>query len=451
MKINKKKTKILFIAYFFPPIAGQGLPGAQRTVKFLRYLKKVESFVLTVRADCYPEYMKLNRNFVLPVKNETIYRSKTIDIFGFIIKIRNAIQNSIIRKKKSVKCQNRQAVSTVSVKKTNRVKDALSSILKYPDFASPWLFPAVIRGFKIIKKNDIDIIFATGMPWTSLLVGCFLSVVTGKKLVIDFRDPWVDNPYIDKGGFEQFLDKCCEFLVVKRAHLVIANTETLLKAMISRYSKYESKFIVLPNGYDEYDFQNLPGKIFSKDKYIVAHAGFLYLKRDPVSILKALKTLKKKYPLVCKKIEFHHIGGIDLDYDLIDYCKVKRIQDNIVLPGVMEHNDCLGYLSGADMLLIIQPGTKTQIPSKLYEYIYFDKPILAVTEKDSALGELLLNYGFGYVFEPGEHEKIAEFLYQMSRSKLESKNQTEFTPYENKAKFDVKQITLKFQNSIKSL
>ena len=96
------------------------------------------------------------------------------------------------------------------------IKDYISCCLTYPDFAAPWIIPATIRGIQLVRKHEVDIIFSTGMPWSSLIIGYFIKLFTKKKLIVDFRDPWVNNPFFEKVPLTDFLDSKFESLVVKK-------------------------------------------------------------------------------------------------------------------------------------------------------------------------------------------------------------------------------------------
>ena len=324
-------------------------------------------------------------------------------------------------------------------KQYKNIKDFVSGILRYPDFANPWLVPAIFRGTRVVLNHNIDFIFATGMPWSSFIVGYFIKIFTRKKLIIDFRDPWVNNPYMNIGKQEKYLDKKWESIIVKKADLVIANTEPLKKEMRNRYKNIKDKFIVLPNGYDVDDFQSI-SKIGSEgSKLVISHAGLLYPQRDPGALLKAIEKINNTFSEYANTIQINQIGNIDLGYDLPEYCKNKKIDNYFNFITQLDHKLCLRHLSASDILLVIQPGTKTQVPSKLYEYIYLGKPIVAITQKDGALGQLITNYGFGDVFEPDEHHKIAEYIINMVKQKNET-NLLNKNEYKNKKFFDARYI-----------
>ena len=302
------------------------------------------------------------------------------------------------------------------------------------------------------QKEKIDVVFATGMPWTSLIVGYLLKLCFKKtKLIVDFRDPWVDNPYIDKGEIEKKVDRTMESMIIRKADLVVANTDMLANEMVKRYPEDSQKIIVLPNGFDALDFQNIPDMTLPDDKLIISHAGFLYLKRDPVALLKAIKISKNLDPDIAAGIQFHHIGKVSLDYDLNSWCRQNGIEEHVVLPGSIPHKECLGYLKKSDLLLLIQPGTKTQVPSKIYEYLYLKKPILAITEKQGALGRLIEQYDFGKVFEPDQYDAIARFLIQMGEKKLVKKESVGAMDYQHIARFDAINICRELERKIQKL
>jgi hypothetical protein len=111
--------------------------------------------------------------------------------------------------------------------------------------------------------------------------------------------------------------------------------------------------------------------------------------------------------------------------------------------GQVSYDACLAYLAQSDILLIIQPDTKTQIPSKLFEYIFLEKPILTIAPLDGALAAMIMKYGFGSIYDPEDIEGILKFFIDAAAQKKATG--TLHCTYENKDKFDVKNIALEFE------
>ena len=106
-------------------------------------------------------------------------------------------------------------------------------------------------------------------------------------------------------------------------------------------------------------------------------------------------------------------------------------------------------LQEADILVIIQQATATQIPSKIYEYIYLNKQIITISEKQGALAELIETYNLGYLFTPGEIGKIADLLVNILYKKEQGSELS--TNYEFREKFNIKNISIEFERQIINL
>ena len=64
----------------------------------------------------------------------------------------------------------------------------------FPDKQCFWFGPAV-RSLSGIPREDYpDIVFASGNPWTSFLVGKRLAERYGVPFIANFGDPWTGHP-----------------------------------------------------------------------------------------------------------------------------------------------------------------------------------------------------------------------------------------------------------------
>ncbi len=177
----------------------------------------------------------------------------------------------------------------------------------------PGWFLRIWNGWKVIRKEKSDVIFATGMPWTSLIVGYCLHKLTGKPLIVDFRDPWVGNPFhVSKGVFFDRLMQFWEKRIVLSAAYVSANTPQLRTDFLQRYSQLdEKKVVVLPNGFDPGDFEKALQQPAVRGALRLAHAGSLYGRRDPEPLLKALAILADRYGYTGKDCCFVQMGYVE--------------------------------------------------------------------------------------------------------------------------------------------
>ena len=85
-----------------------------------------------------------------------------------------------------------------------------------------------------------------------------------------------------------------------------------------------------------------------------------------------------------------------------------------IIPPVPHHRS-LQYLFESDILLIIQPRAPLQIPAKLFEYMYLRKPILAITEEDSATADIIRQAQLGIIVDPEDIPSIKKAIQNLYR------------------------------------
>jgi len=160
---------VLVIAYYFPPM---GLSGVQRTLKFVKYLPEYgwNVIVLTSGNDKYYAFDESQLR-ELDTNNVKIFRTD--------------------QPKPDLAKLTKKFPGTIK-QKFGRL--ALNSIY-IPDSKIKWKDSAVKAGNSIMKKYDIDTIFATAPPFTDFLVASELAAKFQKPFIIDYRDSWVDNDF----------------------------------------------------------------------------------------------------------------------------------------------------------------------------------------------------------------------------------------------------------------
>jgi len=260
------------------------------------------------------------------------------------------------------------------------IKDFLTDeLLAFPDRHMGWIPNAVITGVKQAKRKQIDIIYSTGGPWSSHVAAYLIKQATGLPMVIDYRDPWYGNPYNeDRTHLFTRLSKSLENKILQKADRIIFNTRSLAELYQKNFFLKREKYTVIPNGYEGDPVSTTP---FYPNKYnqmTIVHAGGLYGGRSPENFIQAVRNISNRLDT---KIKIQFIGaGKATRNNIENNFKTDTNCEFEVTPRV-SHKEVMEYLANADILLIFQQGTRVQIPRKLYEYMMFNKPILAVCEK----------------------------------------------------------------------
>ena len=126
-------------------------------------------------------------------------------------------------------------------------------------------------------------------------------------------------------------------------------------------------------------------------------------------LFKAIKILKEENEINNSDVHIHLWGNIEKNnQQIVDQL---RINEFVTISGYKSKQETIELLKSADILFLpLEQRKKEQkplfIPGKLFEYLSFGKPILALAE-DSDCSEILIQSGLGIITSPNNPEKIA--------------------------------------------
>jgi len=296
--------------------------------------------------------------------------------------------------------------------------ESLRSLLAMPDDRIGWIVPAVVAGQRACRKHGITHILASGPCWTNHLVGLILAKCTGLAWTAHFRDPWTewDRREQGRGQLAHSVESRLQRWVVRSAASVICVTERHAQLLRRAHPDVSpDKFVVVPNGYDESEWLDVPSDVLpgvpsAHAKFVMVYAGsFDYQDRNPQPVLEALKTL----------IERGDVDRSRLQVDLIGWCdtaegqSVQVAASNLGLSGCvqfhgpMSKSNAFKRVAAANLLLLLAQGWTLQVPAKTYEYLRAGRPILALAPPTGAVADLLARTGGAWLVDPTHNEAIA--------------------------------------------
>ena len=426
--------RVLMIAYLFPPVGGIGVAGSQRVLKFAKYLPDNgwQPVILSIKEASYESYFSTDPSLLkkIPV-DSLIVRTTVIRWLTWLLELKGRLQKGSAPAHAPSPALAEQDNPTPASQATPPVgppeksvfqsfKDGITDLFEIPDEEMGWILPGTVGGLSAFRRYGYDAIFSTGRPWTALLIGVLLKRLTGKPLIVDFRDPWMTNPFrIQYSPMRNRLESWLERQVIQQASVVMANTQELREEFVKRFPEQQpEKFMTLLNGFDSDDF----GRAFDSatrarsETFTITHTGFLYGKRDPMNFLEAVRLCLEQGLLVREKVRILLIGSAELPYSLPDYLHTAGLSDVVRLHAHVPYRESLDYLGEADVLLLLQPGTKTQVPSKLFDYIGVGKPIFGISPLDGATSHLMVEHHLGAVADPDNIQGISQALASLYRA-----------------------------------
>jgi hypothetical protein len=381
---------VLMVAYYFPPIAAT---GAMRPLNFCRHLPSygwTPSVLATDHVSALPPQAS-DADLLQRVPAETeVIRVQHGNPLGRLLAYRDRFKRMLNRKAGAAVSQAAGAGSAALNYGAGHRESPLARArrfvfdawLNFPDPQSRWYEPAVRAMVGRSAAKHPDVIWATGGPWTSLLVGKRLAQQWAVPFVADFRDPWV-------GGHEFFSSTLLhrraaqlERSVCEAANRVILNTEELRIRFCEQYPHWQTKFVAITNGYAQ-EMTLRPaiedGITNPTSALEFSHFGTVYGNRSPFALFQAIQELMSEGALDRTRLTLRFIGAWDVKDPTCNQL-AKLLEERGVLQRVppIPHQACLKEMVNSDVLLILQPDYPLQVPAKIYEYMTAGRPLFVL-------------------------------------------------------------------------
>lgn len=377
--------KVLFLAYYFPPLAGGGV---FRALRFVRYLPQYgwQPVVLTSEgADYHARDVELLRR--VPPQVE-IHRGRVYDlrpVYEWLYKLRLNPAAHWLRRREGR--------------------------FMLPDRQVGWWSAASRKGLELIDRERVSAIFSTAPPYTAHLVAYRLKQRTGLPWVADFRDEWADYAFIRQPGPLRRLQVGLERRVLGAADRVVSTTPWITATLREKLPEAYAKFDTIYGGYDPDDLRLAVTEDRSR-RFRIVHAGTFYGQRTPEPFLRALAGLLQGAELSASDVAVEFIGSSPPR----DLLRTLRLHDVVHNHGQVAHRVALRTLQEATVLLLVQsPEGPRCIPGKTYEYLALGKPLLALVPRPSAVEDLLHNLPGVYLADFTDAREVAAALRRVHR------------------------------------
>lgn len=407
--------QILMIAYYFHPDLEV---GAVRTVKFAKFLPESgwKAIVVTVKP-CY--YQKIDPA-PLPFDCHVERSRKWPTIGDLYIWLKNSVKSK--RGNQSGGSSNESFKTLTSSLQQSVGGSSWKRLFRWlfwtPDYQIGWLFPGIWLGIKVARRNSVDIIYASGPPRTAHWIALIASMITGKPLVADFRDPLVQLLKPKKlttflaWSFERWMER----RVVRRSDLVLTTTPEFRDVLKKLYHPLlENNCYSIINGFDIDDFPSVEKEDREQRKTIhFLYAGTLYEGRDPRQFVMALGELVSSGFLNHENLVVDFYGPVEIDTThlerIIEQCGLAKV---IHFRPLVKRSDYLRLIGSADVLLLLQSDlTPTEVPAKTFEYLATGNEILAMAPP-GATASILQGYENVQIAHPEDHAAIKACIQQI--------------------------------------
>lgn len=393
-------NKVLVITYYWPPSGGAGV---QRSLKFVKYLSRMgyDPIVLSVQEDkaSYPLHdPSLLLEVPTSVKVVRTNSFEPLNILSTLIGKKNVPYGGFANANKESKKQ--------------KLLRWVRGNFFIPDARVGWITYAFKEAKRIIESENINCVFISSPPHSSQLIGLKLKeVFPTLRWVADLRDPWTDIYYYKDllhGKRAKLKDEQLEKKVLEMADAIVVVSEPIKHSFLQKSVLIQpSKIHVLPNGYDESDFES--GVSIAEGVYNITYVGTMADSYKPEIFFNVFKRVVEHYAEL--NIRFNFIGNAPWT--------LKKMVDDMGLEafcswgGHIGHDEAVKEMQKSNALLLIVPdtnGAKGILTGKLFEYLGAKRLILGIGPTDGDAANIIRVCAAGEMFERNQEDQLFSWM-----------------------------------------
>ncbi|UCG32729.1 MAG: glycosyltransferase family 4 protein [Phycisphaerales bacterium] len=281
-----------------------------------------------------------------------------------------------------------------------------------PDLGIPWIRSALKVGREAVR--ECDCIYSTYPTGSAHYVALRLSRQFGLPWIADFRDPWSQGTIVaHMASWKRAIVRRAERASVRQCNFVVSTTDAITRRFRQTYPKeHADKFHTIRNGYDAWDFPPEEEILASRGDagiFRAAYFGTLYAGRDPAGLFTALRNLLESAAIDEDRFRLELYGPpppkLQREIHTLGLEKVVRVE------GLVPYREGLKLMCQCDLLVVIgSPRTDDLcIATKLYEYLYARRPILALVPP-GPIRDFVTDTRAGHALDGNDVEAIMRYL-----------------------------------------
>ncbi len=269
----------------------------------------------------------------------------------------------------------------------------------------------------LVRQEHFDFILIPVPSFYTALLGRLLHAFTGIPYGIDYIDPWVhrfpgSDKLFNRHWLSSKLARWLEPVAVKKADLITGVAEGYYLPVLERNPHLKQSAVSgsMPYGGEIKDHQLVT---------TLALAPYLFQKSDLFQLVYAGAMLPKAYTLleaVFRNISLHRESYLDTVFHFIgtgipsQESVTRKLAEKYGLwkTVVVEHEripylDVLVHLKEASAVFVLGSTEKHYSPSKIYQAVLSEKPVLALLHQESPARSIIENSNAGQVFAINEN------------------------------------------------
>ncbi len=265
------------------------------------------------------------------------------------------------------------------------------------------LFATIYHLIHQIKIHQIDVVLATIPPGLHAFVTLFIVKLIRRKFIIDIRDPWISGEVYGggmiPGTLKYLIGRWIEKILATKADAISSVYQGLIQEMVQNYHIDPARAHWIPNGFNSDVLspsllQNFGQEILHlpRSSTIFLYQGLIATPQNVVRFLDFIPNILDQIP----NAHFVFVGGGEDKGRLVGEVDRRALKSVVSIYDKMERSKIIKVIQQIDYgIVTLDDKFGYAIPSKIFEYLSWHKPLIGVVPLEGEMDRLLSRHGVG--------------------------------------------------------
>jgi glycosyltransferase involved in cell wall biosynthesis len=396
-----KKHKILFLLYFFPPIAST---ATRRNTFIFKHLKSYfsDSFVFSTKNSRFFPKDPIYDHLIDSDENITLLKTIDFRTFNHWFRSRKSSLKKTIHLDEKVK-------KYKVVQFFQKMLDGFPFNLILQEGGIIYSIVGIYKGYRLIKKEKITHVWSSFRPYSDHFTAYILKRLLPNLIwIADFRDLHVE-PLYQNVYFIPF-QHWCNRQLIKRANIVT----TISEGLADHLKAYNTNIKVIRSGLNIENTNFIPNKlpIFS-----IIYTGAMFREeRNPSLLLEVVKNLSDKHIISPNNFKIVYAGRDSLIFQ--NFIDGFSLQDYFENRGMLSTEEAIELQRASHINLLLTSSTPEWtgvMTGKLGEYLSAKNPLIVLIDgtQDLEFESIIHNLNAGcVVYNNQSFDELYTFMLQ---------------------------------------
>ena len=289
----------------------------------------------------------------------------------------------------------------------------------FPDRYVTWLPGVVRRLLAVHRRSRIDVVYATGNPWTAFQAGYELRRLARVPYVMDYRDSWTLDQFRERPAFpDDSPQVTAERRLMRAAARVVHVNEPMRAWHAERYPEAADRMLVVENGFDPELLGQVRQDRPPADRPLrFGYVGTITSHLPHAATWQGWNLALGTHPELAGATAhlYGHLGFFPRDAQALR-ALIPGPEAGVVLEGPVAKADVRAAYESLDVLLMMIPSSRFVTAGKTYECLATGKPVVAVHTPETAATEPMRGYPLWFPVRSVDGPAVADALVEAARA-----------------------------------